>query len=75
METTQNRKHYNAGIQLLFILLVGVLLAALAGTAILFAYESKHASTIYPGQKTRRSSEERWKGKGKRATCLATARW
>lgn len=49
METTQNRKHYNAGIQLLFILLVGVLLAALAGTAILFAYESKHASTIYPG--------------------------
>ena len=49
METKQNRKHYNAGIQLLFILLVGMLLAALAGTAILFAYESKHANAIYPG--------------------------
>lgn len=49
METNGKRKQYKAEIQLLFILLVGVLLAALVGTAVLFAYETRHANTIYPG--------------------------
>ena len=49
METNGKRKQYKAEIQILFILLVGVLLAALVGGAVLFAYETRHADTIYPG--------------------------
>ena len=49
MDTNGKRKQSKAEIQLLFVLLAGVLLAAIVGTAVLFAYETRHADTIYPG--------------------------
>lgn len=49
MDINGKHKQYKPVTQLVFILLAGLLLAAAAGAAFLFAYESKHADSIYPG--------------------------
>ncbi|HNW95569.1 MAG TPA: VanW family protein [Anaerolineaceae bacterium] len=49
METHGKRTQYKTETQVLFILLAGVLLAAMIAAALIFAYETRHADTIYPG--------------------------
>ncbi len=49
METGNTNTQYRPITQLAFILIVGLILAAVGAYAILFAYETQHAETIYPG--------------------------
>ena len=49
METIDPTKQHKPKTQVVFILLAGVLLAAIVLVAVLFSYESTHAQTIYPG--------------------------
>ena len=39
----------NPSIQIVFVLVVGLLLAAIGGVGYVYAFESRHAETIYPG--------------------------
>ncbi|MFZ3069756.1 MAG: VanW family protein [Anaerolineaceae bacterium] len=49
METTTNSSLHKPGTQIAFILIVGILLAAVVGGGMTFSFESRHAQTIYPG--------------------------
>ena len=49
MQTENRFSKINPGIQIVFIIVAGLLLAAIGGIGYVYAFESRHAETIYPG--------------------------
>jgi len=49
MKKDNHSSHFNPITQIVFVLVAGLLLASLAGVGYVYAFESKHAETIYPG--------------------------
>jgi len=49
MKKDNHSSQFNPITQIVFVLIAGLLLASLAGVGYVYAFESKHAETIYPG--------------------------
>ncbi|HAE85638.1 MAG TPA: hypothetical protein DCG78_03920 [Anaerolineaceae bacterium] len=49
MQTENGSSKIHLGTQIIFIVVTGLLLAAIGGVGYVYAFESRHAETIYPG--------------------------
>ena len=49
MQNENGFSKINPSVQIVFVLVVGLLLAAIGGVGYVYAFESRHAETIYPG--------------------------